>query len=201
MPIATRRRRAALWVGAVALVRAAGRRACWGSGCSRGWFDSGERRGHVRGLRADDAPAAARDRRRVAGVRLRRPPHPREPGPRPGARPSTRRGPSTPARCWSSRRSSPTGAPWWAPTPAWPSRSTSRTGRELWRVRPARPGGVVAGALRPARPVHDHPRRRHRPATPRPASRCGAAGVGVAGGVVAARRRRTRPTSGRWAGA
>ena len=57
MPTATRRRKAALWVGAVASWRCCwSPRRCWGTGFTRGWFDSGKRRGHLGGLRAPEGP-------------------------------------------------------------------------------------------------------------------------------------------------
>ena len=57
MPIATRRRRAALWVGAVALVLLLGA-GVLGYGFTRGWFDPGSVQGTSEGFEPADVPAA-----------------------------------------------------------------------------------------------------------------------------------------------
>ncbi len=57
MPIATRRRKAALWVGAVALVVVLGA-AVLGFGLTRGWFDPGSVEGTSEGFEPTDVPAS-----------------------------------------------------------------------------------------------------------------------------------------------
>jgi outer membrane protein assembly factor BamB len=57
MPIATRRRKAALWVGAVALLLVVGA-GIVGWGFTRGWFDPGSVEGTSQGFDPGDAPAA-----------------------------------------------------------------------------------------------------------------------------------------------
>ena len=106
-----------------------------------------------------------------------------------------RAGRTTPARCWSSRRSWATGGPSSAPTPAWPSRSTSTPGRPVWTVHlrgRVASSPALAGDLGP---VHHQPRRR--------AWRCGPPAGGRSGGAASARpssRRRSSSAARRTSG-